>query len=39
MNVFAHQQFFTLTPVTHKKAQIKQNGQTFFKAKQVIKKI
>ena len=27
MNVFANQQFFTLIPVTHKKAKIKQNGQ------------
>ena len=39
MNVFSHQQFFTLIPVTDKKAKIKQNSQTFFKDRQVIKKL
>ena len=38
MNVFAHQQFFTLIPVTHKKAQIKQNDQTFFQGQTSDKK-
>ena len=38
MNVLAHQQFFTSIPVSHKKAKIKQNGQTFFQGQTSNKK-